>query len=453
MIKRFAKKLYKKMVPFPYNLGFKFAKVYNELLKTQWWSKEKLEQLQLKKLRLILEHAYKNVPFYRQIFKERGLKPEDIRNLEDIRELPFIITKDQIQNNLKLFLARNMDEYAPWPFETGGSTGKPLRFYNDRISDLMESAFVWRYRVWAGYTPNDRQVIMRYKTDFPPSTDKEAPRFQDDNILYLSAFHVKESNLNDYVSKIRTFKPKAIWSFPSTLYIIAKYMLEQNISPFEGLKCITTSSETLFPHFRSTIEKAFGAKIYDWYGSNERVVSAAECEEGRMHINSEYGLLEVVNAKGEPVKPGEIGIIIGTAFHKLAMPFIRYQLGDMAILSDEKCLCGRGLPIIQSIEGRMDDLIITKDGRFVGRLDEAFHESFGIKMSQIIQKQPGSIIVKIVRGKNFSPKDIEKLYTQLQKRLGKDMEIKYEFVEEIARVGRGKYRFVISEIDIGKIYR
>jgi len=450
-VKKAYRKVKSKVVPFPYIMGKEFAEKYNELMKSQWYSKEQLEELQLRKLEAIIKHAYENVPYYRRVFDERGLKPKDIQNFDDLKKLP-ILTKDQIQENPNQFLAENMEEYEPWAFETGGSTGKPLRFYNDKISDLMVSAFVWRYRTWAGYTPSDKQVVMRYKTDFPHCNESEAPSIQTGNVLYLSAFHLKESNLDDYVAKIRKFHPKTIWCFPSTLYVIARHMLTEKVPLVSSLKSITTSSETLFPYFREAIEKAFGAKIYDWYESNERVVSAGECPEGGLHINSEYGLIEVVDINGNPVQPGEAGIVVGTAFNKFAMPFIRYMLGDRVILSNTSCPCGRGLPVIESLEGRLDDLIVTKDGRFVGRLDEAFHDSFGIKMSQIIQKREGQITVKIVKGKNYSDEDVKKLDVQLRKRLGEDMEIKYQFVDEVQKVGRGKYRLVISELDIAKLY-
>ena len=440
-----------KLLPFPHYNGKAFTEAYNEIAGSQWYTSAELEQLQLGKLRAVVKHAYENVPHYREAFDEMGMKPEDIRELEDIRHVP-IVTKDQIQQTPERFCARNMQEYEPWAFETGGSTGTPLRFYTDGVSTFMESVFVWRFRGWAGYEPADRQAVMRYRTDFPPCEDAQAPALRVRNVLYLSAFHVREANLDDYVARLRKFKPRGIYGFPSTLYVVARHMLREKLPPIPSLGSITVASETLLPRFRAAIEEAFGAKVYNWYGSNECVVTAGECPEGRLHINAEYGLMEVVDARGSPVEPGAPGLVVGTAFNKFAMPFIRYRLGDRVILSADGCPCGRGLPVLESLEGRLDDLIVTKAGRFVGRLDEAFHASFGIEMTQIVQREQGRITVRFVRGRSYADDDLKKLDVELRKRLGADMEIEYTPVHEIPRVGRGKYRCVISELDVAKLY-
>lgn len=441
-IKKIIMTMSKRIVPFPYISGFKFAKFYNFLMKSQWWPKEKLEKFQNERLRIIIKHAYENVPYYRRIFDERGLKPKDIQTKEDLKLLP-VLTKEDVRKHFNELIAKNADRYEGYVFKSGGTTGTPLKFYRDRISSIIHSAAVWRYRNWAGFSHSERWVVMRYDT-FTKSEQKVPYRIEG-NTMYLSSFHLKYENARDYLSIIERFNPKAIWAFPSTLYVMAKYIENKKIKPDFNLVAIFTSSETLFKNYRTLIEKIFNCKIYDWYGSNEGIISAGECPEGGYHIN-EDGVIEIVDYKNNVCSTGERGKVIGTSLWNYTMPFIRYELGDIASLSNRKCKCGRGLPLLQSIEGRVDDIIITKDGRLVGRLDEAFHYSDGIRESQIVQDEIGRITIKIVKDVNFFDKDIEILDEELRKRLSNSMEISYEFVNEIPKTGRGKYRFVISNI-------
>ncbi|MFC1904222.1 phenylacetate--CoA ligase family protein [Chloroflexota bacterium] len=430
-----------------------FRKHLRELEKNQWFSAEQLEELQSEKLKQIIHHAYANVPYYRKTFDERGLKPDDIKCPKDLGRLP-ILTKDDIRQHFKELQASNIEQYKPYLSYSGGSTGKPLEFYNDKIFHWAENLMFARSRHWfLLYPEHPKRVIMRYQTDFAPVDEGVAPHYQVDNALYLSAFHLKSSNLDDYINRIRGFKPQLIWSFASTLYVLAQHIREKELSPILTLRAIRTSAETLLPHFRKVIEEAFGVKIYDHYGCNEGVVRASECPNGSRHIDVEYGILDIVDPDGMAVPIGKPGIVIGTSLNKYAMPLIRYRLGDIAILSDKSCSCGRGLPVLASVEGRLDDLIVTKDGCLVGRLDEAFHSSFGIKMSQIIQEEVGSIVVRIVKRPSYSNDDVKILDTELKKRLGEDMSIEYRFVDDIERVGRGKYRFVLSKIDIARLYQ
>jgi len=418
-----------------------FRKYYSALDKSQWWKPTKLEELQVIKLKKILTHVYRNVPYYRRLFKERQLTPDDLNSIRDLEKLP-ILTKDTIRYKLKDLCAKDFRCYHPYLFYTGGSTGKPLKFYLDRNSWAWSKASVWRYQKWADYSPRDRCVIIRYRL----FEEGKPPYALEGKRLYLSAFHMKDEYLSEYCRLMNNFEPSAIWSFPSALYVLVRYMKKKGLRNIIRPKAIMTTAETLFEHHRKEIEDFLNCKIYDWYGANETNVTACECPLGGMHINSECGILEVVDNKGENVRLGEIGKTVITDFTNLTMPLIRYELGDRLSLSKTLCPCGRGLPLIEFIEGRIDDIILTKDGRMVGRLDEAFHYSFGIKLSQIIQDKAGHILVKIVKDYNFSDEDIKILDIELRKRLGSDMDIDYEFVEDIPRTRMGKYKFVISKI-------
>jgi phenylacetate-CoA ligase len=440
-VKKLLRSVRSNLVPFPYCYGLQFSRFYHSAKTTQWLPTEKLEEIKNKRLKTLVMHAFQNVPYYKRIFEERRLKPEDIQSREDLTALP-VLTKSDVRKHFAELVASGFRSRGHL-YESGGTTGKPLRFYKDFLGDVFQSALVWRYREWAGYDPKARWAVMRYETFV--HSGHEVPYRIENNTLYLSSFHLRRENIQSYLSIVEKFGTEAIWAFPSTLYMMARHLRASTERPNLDLKAIFTSSETLFRNHRQLIEEQFKCKIYDWYGSNEGVVSAAECPQGNYHITEE-GIIEILDRDGNPCSFGEEGKVVGTCLWNYVMPFIRYELGDIASLSKERCECGRGLPLLQGIEGRIDDAIVTKDGRLVGRLDEAFHFSFGIKESQIIQDKLGSMTVKIVKDTCFSDKDIRLLDKELKKRLGDSMDIRYEIVEEIPRTNRGKYQFVISKI-------
>ncbi|MHA1410283.1 MAG: phenylacetate--CoA ligase family protein [Candidatus Odinarchaeia archaeon] len=441
MLKTFAKEAYSK-VPFPYRFGLTFTRFYLWLMKTQWLKTEEIEKIKNKQLRKIIRHAYHNVPYYHKIFKERQLTPDDIKTKEDLKLLP-ILTKDDVRKKFRELIAKNAENFKPFICESGGTTGKPLKFLRDKPSSTLHECAVWRYRNYSGFKFGERWVVMRYPTFTESHLD--VPYDIKRHTMYLSSFHMRYNNIERYLKIIEKFKPKAIWGFPSTLYVMAKFIENTNIKFNVKLKAVFTSSETLFKHFRELIENSFQTRIYDWYGSNEGIISAGQCENGNYHIN-EDGIIEIIDFNGEVCGEEEEGKVVGTSLWNYAMPLIRYELGDIASISHEKCKCGRGLPTLKVISGRLDDIIITKDERLVGRLDEAFHYSTGIRESQIIQNEIGKILIKIVKDINFSDKDIKLLDVELRKRLGEDMDISYEITDEIPKTRRGKYRFVISTI-------
>jgi len=433
-------------LPFPYNLGFHSARFYKFILRTQYWSREELEAFQIKRLQEILAHATRNVPYYRKLFRSLNLTPDDFKSIRDLENIP-ILTKEDVKRLGSELYAENRDRFSPSFFQTGGSTGTPLEFLIDKHMKRVSSAFVWRFRKnFASFTPKDRLLVIRYRD---LSHIKTSPPYEIvKNTLYISAFHLKKENLKPYLEIIRDFKPKASFVFPSAMYVFARYMEKHGMIGYAPVPIITTSSETLYRPHRELIEKAFNGRIFDWYGSNEDVISAGECECGNMHINAEYGIVEIVDKDGRRLKEGEKGIVVGTCLWRMAMPFIRYKIGDYASFSWERCRCGRTLPLLKELEGRLEDIIVTKDHRLVGRLDEAFHYSPGIARMQIVQDVPGKIRVKVVKDDDFSDRDIETLSRELRARLGEDMELEYEFVQDIPLTERGKFRAVVSNLKI-----
>lgn len=427
------------LIPFPLIKGFKFSSFYKYILETQYYNSEQLKELINSLLINILDYASKNVPFYKEYINGK-IDLQKIKSIDDLNQLP-ILRKEDVRKNIKKLTSKELDQKKYTLDFTSGSTGTAINIvkFEDSINEAL--AFYWRYNEWAGIRFGDRIVIITGSTF---NSSKKFYKFSF-NKLYLSAFHMSKDTLKEYVKLILDFKPHAIRGYPSAVTILTKFMKKNNIRP-PKVKAIILTAECLTDENRKEISEFWNSRIQNIYGQAENVVSIGECEKGNLHLSAEFGWLELVDEFGNLVPPGKPGRIIGTGFTNFAMPLIRYDTRDVAILSEEKCSCGRSLPVVKSIEGRSEDIVVTPDGRMVGRLDAAFKYSSGIELSQIIQEEPDSIIVKIVRAENYSTRDIDRLEIELRKRLGYKININYVFVDNIERTALGKLRFVVSKV-------
>ena len=420
------------------------------LEKTQWWSRSELEHFQQERLQALLKHAYENVPYYHRIFKGLKLKPEDIKNVDDLQKLP-ILTKEHIRNNLDNLTAKNYSKEELRPSATGGSTGEPMRFFVDSRSGVWNTAAAYREWSWAGYNLGDK---IAYLWGAPQDLSHQAElKTKILNLMHqrimLDAFNMTEKTLDRYVSILRKFKPKIINAYASAIYLMARYMEKKGMEDIRP-KAILTSCEMLFDYQRETIERTFGCPVFDYYGGRDITLQAGECpEHSRYHLAIETGVVEFVK-DDEHVAPGEFGKIIITDLSNYAMPFIRYEIGDLGVPSDETCPCGRGLPLMKSIEGRTTDILRRTDGGYISSpgLTVVVKDFKNIKQIQIIQKTKEFVILKVVKGKNYTDEDSELLKAVMKRYLGDGMNIEISFVESIPLTRSGKFRFTISEVEI-----
>ncbi len=404
------------------------------------YDKQKLDLEMVRRLRLLVKYADK-IPYYRKLFRNSGIG--DMRRIspEKIFSLP-VLTKDDVRENFRDLQIRNKRGLHSTISHTSGSTGTALEFYQDKYSNSMEFAALWNFYQRTGFRLfRDKFVDMSGRTRFGNvfwDVDRRVRR------LRLTTFNFTERNFREFVRVIRKFRGKYIRGYPSSLSLFAKWLKENGIEDikFNG---IITSSETCLDFQREIMEDVFGSKVFDYYGQLERVAFIGQCEKGRYHINPVYGL---VNISGKAGKKSRSGSIIATGLNNRTMPLINYDTRDVAVLDGKECECGRVLPTVKFIYGRIEDFIVTPDGRYVGRLDAAFKLSPGIKLSQIIQEERREMIVKIVKGPNYGRKDEQTLLRELRLRVGNKIKIKIEHVNEddIRRVGDGKFRFVISKV-------
>ncbi len=426
-----------------------YDKYFEQLLKSQWHNKDEIEQVVGRSFTSIFHHAIKNVPFYQELVQTGKIKPNEIKGVLDIERLP-IISKEQIRENPEYFLANGFKKKDLIIINTSGTTGKTLKIFVDKDSRRYAYAFYSRLKTWAGIDSKLKNVTFAGRTIVPSDADK--PPFWRRNLAWnnhlFSSYHLSPKNMKYYVDELKKIQPHFIDSYPSSIYTVAKYMKENNITGINP-KAIITSSETLFDYQRETIEDVFNCPVFDQYGCAEQVVFISQCEKGTYHIHPEFGIVEFLKEDGSMAKPGEPARLICTGFTNRAMPLIRYDIGDAGVLSDKKCSCGRSFPVIEHIVGRTDDILITSDGRQVGRLDPVFKGLKSIKEAQIVQEDYHKIILRIVPGKDYQDNDGQVVVSELKKRLGNKVDIKVKIESQIERTSAGKFRAVISKV--GKV--
>ncbi len=444
-----------RVIPLSFRYGKVFWDTYKFLQKSQWWSKEKLEEYQMQQLEKLLAHSYENVPYYRRIFNERDLKPKDIKSIGDLRKLSYL-TKDIIRENLPDLIAQNYPKSKLKYVTTSGTTGIPLGLYWEKgVSNPKEWAFVWRQWNWARFRFGEKRVILRGNVinRFKDGKRQWSEYNPINKALYLSSYDMTDENLHKYIEQINKFKPVALQGYPSSLYILANF-LRNNELILGGIKCILTCSETLYPHQREMIEKYLGAKIYDHYGNSERNALIMQCEKGGYHVISEYGVIELIDNDNNSVnKDGEVGEIIATGFNNYAMPFIRYKTGDLGIYSKKKCLCGRNYPLVERIEGRVQEFIVAKDGSLISLGPALFgiHDDkwSNIKQIQFLQKDPGNLTIQIVKNQSCSENEISEYVLKLFKvRFEGLFKLKVNCLDDIPRTKSGKHKYLVQEVPI-----
>lgn len=425
----------------------KYMRFINFLRRSQWWDRKRLEQYQLVKLKQLLRHAYKNVPYYTNLFMKLHLMPDEITSLADLKKLP-LLTKEDIINNFDMLIDKTVKTGSIKIETTSGSTGKPmqcpidLRYlftwaaFEQRYCDMMDIDFRHKYiSLWS--RPFIGKKIENFYL-YEPLIRR----------LSLSTAPHHFSDLDKYLLLIRQFQPYYIRGNPSMLYQLACYAQEKGVNDI-SFSCFMSSFENIYPYQREVIERQFKCKIFSWYACQERVVSAIECSthEG-MHIEMEKAILEIVGENGENLPDGESGRIIVTAFHNYAMPFIRYEIGDIASISPQICSCGRGLPLLKSFDGRNNE-VIQYNRKFVysATLSVLLSRFTNIKECQFMQEYLDEITIFIVKRQGYTDRDSQELVQALRKIIGEELKVVIQFVTNIPRTRMGKFPLVVSKIN------
>ena len=424
----------------------------------QYWDGARMRAWQDERLRAVVRHAYDHVPYYREVFDHHGVKPEQVGGVGDLHRLP-VLTRETVKRRIEDMKSRRPGDLAPGHGHTSGTTGSPLSVFYSSDAITMNYAVMDRVYRWAhaqlgdeAGKAGDRVAVVRGNVIVPLSRQR-APFWRHNrhlNQMLMSSFHLSPANLPSYFEALREFKPAVIDGYPSSLYVLAKTLL--NRGEKMPLKAAVTSSETLYDFQREAIESAFQCRVFDYYAAAERVVFAVECDkhEGH-HLCEEYGVTEVLDDEDRAVPAGTEGVLVGTSLHNIGMPMIRYRTTDRTALRARTCSCGRPLQLMEDVTTKAEDLLRLKDGRLIppSVLTHPFKPLDCIEASQLVQTDLDRLLIRLIPRKDYTEKHGRDLIRDLKTRLGDDMRIDLEFVEEMPRTARGKFKWVISQVDLG----
>jgi phenylacetate-CoA ligase len=413
----------------------------NELKKHQWISEDEQKKIQERRLRRTIQHAYSNVPFYNKLFNSVKVHPSDIKTANDLKKLPIISKKDIQENYPKNILLKNTQPSDFHVASTSGSTGLPLKVCISEDNLGYRSAvniFIW---FEFGLKLFDKIVTIR-----DDSYNREPSKLNKLGILKkknISIFDVHDEMLNELIKA----KPDVIYTFPSILCLL-KEKVRENYNGSLNPKLIFTTGESLSPSLREDLSKTYNTEIFNIYSTIEFGHLGFECSEHNgYHIITDTAVIEFLK-NGEEAKPGDKGEVVVTGLHNDAMPFIRYKLGDIAILSENKCPCGREFPLIEQLEGREDDFFILPSGKKISpRMINLIEFLTGIASYKIIQETPKNIVVKMIKNKDFNDNTVREIKKLIRSGCsGEPIDVEVKIVSDIPQERSGKLRTVISKV-------
>lgn len=418
-------------------------RAYEDLETSQWLSTKDWQKLQLDKLSSLLSQASMTIPFYKARFSACGFDGNLPLKLTEFERIPILSKRDIIDAGESI--SAPLAEWRGVKGKTSGTTGTSLEGYRTHHSVLREAAFIARQLQWAGYKTGEPRVWLR-GDEIVPLENTQPPywRFnRTENMLMMSSFHLSEQNASHYLEALEKFDPVLIQAYPTSIAYLAKW-LQNNDRSYKGkrLRGIVTSSEAMPDDQRKIIEETMGCRVFDWYGSFERVAAIGTCEFGNYHIQEDYGYTELI-----PLGDGSHEII-GTGFDNYLMPLIRYRSVDSVILGDPDyiCRCGRTFRVVDKVLGRLDDTIITKDGKAHIMPDFIFGGVENLVEAQIIQDRLDAIRLRVVPGPKFGKIQLDQLTQNAQQRFGSSINIAVELVDNIPRTANGKFRSTISNL-------
>jgi len=425
-----------------------FLPYLQSLEASQWRSPEQIRELQDAKLRRLIAHVYENTPFYRQAMDERGLKPADIQTTDDLVKLPVVDKKTLTAYHDTTLRDHSIPRKRLIHATSSGSTAERLHYWTTKSQKAKKWAGLFRWWEMAGYEFGDSYVTFQLA---PNQGFKGWPLAGELEWLllrhhWLSAQEMTDQVLADYVQNLRDWRPRLFRSYASTVYYLARSMNEAGLTV--PIPSILTTGEALTDHMRQTIEQAFApGRVHNEYGGDGMQI-AAECErrEG-LHISAETYVVEIIK-DGQRQPDGELGEVVLTNLEATATPFIRYNIHDVAAMINEPCACGRGLPRLSHLEGRLTDMFVTADGHWltVHQFTAFFAKMPSVKAFQVIQKKVDFILIRLVADETFSEADHQRIIETFRRYMGPNNHFELDFVDEIPTTPAGKRRFFISEV-------
>lgn len=430
--------------------GRRSLALLSRLRESERWPQERMNAFRADKLRRLVGHAYEQIPAYRELMDEAGVGPHDVRELEDMRRLP-VMTKSLLRMRGDGFRARDIPDGNVTIGKTGGTTGNPMRIPRDSQTADWGSACYLRGLAWGGLTLREKRVRL-----FGGSLGIGKPRPFEGMRNWLAgetilpAFEMGPHNVREYAETIRKSGARFLIGYSSACYLLAS--LVEQFSLGVTFSAVYPTAELLPDDWAETISRVLKARVLPYYGCGELNSLGYTCPEAReegtvYHTCDEHAIIEVEDDAGGTSLEGE-GAFLITDLDNFATPIIRYRNGDAGHIARPGCACGRTLGRILRIDGRINDLLVTTTGsRFSGVIaTHAFRQIENVECCQIVQRAPGEVTIRVVRGAGYDPAVEEpKMRRIFGEHLGEGSRVAIEYVQEIAKTPAGKARFVINE--------
>lgn len=426
-----------------------FQKHVSGFRERQQWGRGQMDDYVAEQLQSTLLRAFTHVPYYQRAWSALGLTASDLKRItpETLHQLPLTFKSD-LRADWKQFVAQDISRKTLKHYRTSGTTGTPIETVctadgHRRFIAAREA----RSFNWASCTIEEPRSMIGGRLIVPKASGTP-PYYRynwAERQVYFSAYHIRPSTVSDYLAGFHKYRPKFMTGYAFSHYLLASLLEAQGLQLDYEPRGLVLSSERLTPEMKERIAKVFHARAFEEYGGVEQVALATECERGSLHVNPDFGQVELLDNNGNPVPPGTEGRVVATSLLNVAQPLIRYDTGDLAIWSNFDCPCGRkALPVVKQIIGRIEDSVMLPDGSELVRFHGVFIGLPHVMAGQIIQESLTSIRVRVVATDGFGAKEEDLIRHRIQvERLG-DVTVTVEKVSDLERTAYGKIRGVIS---------
>jgi phenylacetate-CoA ligase len=421
-----------------------YSKFLSDYLKRETYQTQEWDRWQTQHLHRVLTGAL-SAPYYAQTWSK---SQKDAALAGRLSDLP-LLEKEPLRATPRTFLRTDMHPSRVLTFYTSGSTGTPIASIWT-IAELRNSMALREARSarWAGVSFKQARSTFSGRM-VEPDPDSKGPFYRfnfAEKQVYFSPFHLRPDTASFYLHALKRHHVRWLTGYAVSYYLLAKFVLEQTLTVPASIQAIITTSEKVSLEMRQTMEKAFHCKVFEEYSTVENVLFASECEHGRLHVSPDVAIVEILRPDGSPCLPGEVGEVVATSLMRVYQPLIRFRLGDAAMWDAERCPCGRQMPVIKEVLGRIEDVVIGPDGRQMVRFHGVFINQPHVQEGQIIQESLDFIRVKVVPTKEFGEKDIQDIIHRVHQRLGEKVKVKVEAVMDIPKTKAGKFQAVVSNI-------
>jgi len=429
---------------YPWQL-WRLRRIFKE---TPYWPAGEIRLYQERLLAVIVRQAFEQVPYYRRLFALSGISPEDIRCRDDLKKIP-PTTPEDLRRGGRDFLAANAAKYAPVAYATSGTTGAPATLWLDRNARVLEFVYYWRHWSWAGYRLGDRfaelGTFFFLRKNLGERLVVPQPLL---GRLMINSARIGPGTAGKIAAAMKSWRAGYLKGTASALYFLAGSFAEAGIDDV-SFRAAFSTGELLTPLFRRRIESVFHCRVLDSYGHMEGAVAVSECPAGGYHVNEDYGLLDLSEAQAAA---GSLTAkVVGTSLYNMAMPLLRYEVGDqIEVFGTEKtCPCGRKFPLVKAVSGRSEDVVRTPAGCYATSLAVLPETAAGARCVQFIQERTDRLRVLVVPGPGWGDEQRDRLRRNVRAVVGGEMKI---FMNDVRRedleVGpAGKFRVVVSRSD------